>query len=416
MPGQIWSVASPDPSGPLYVTSYGASPSETVVTVVDLAGSVAWQRTFAGTGRPRSRLSTDGVLWVAYPDQAGRVLEGVLPDGSTGRTVAPECGPDDEVGAFVLLDDGFCIAWAGASRLLRGLGTQQTPRPQPRVARYTQEGTCLWSTPIVLGAVSHPGVVGMGVETGWEKRPLRPWVPEEVGVDRWDPLLVSGDRVAAGFTDTRSGIGRTFFLDLDSGEIVSVTSPAPTGRKAIAGPGEFLIGSQGYGAFTTSRYDREGGETARWASHGAMLVNEQGTICGPELENVLPSTSRFRRLAQGNTLVDGPSLTGYYTSCPAMDREGTTVFWRDGKLLAVDADLALHELFAMGDDRNVMGRTLLLADGRVVVSLNSEVLVFHSPLGHLAEGPWPCGDANLRGNPVTDHSARHVEQRTNRSP
>ncbi|MFD8967811.1 hypothetical protein ACFV0C_22915 [Streptomyces sp. NPDC059568] len=400
MPGQVWSVAAPDPSGPLYVTSYGASPLETVVTVVDLSGSVAWQRTFAGTGRPRSRLSADGMLWVAHPDQAGRVLEGVLPDGSTGRTVVPECGPDEEVDAFVLLDDGFCVAWAGASRLLRSSRTQQAPLPQPRVARYTREGTCLWSTPIVLGAVSHPGVVGMSVETGWEVRPLRPWVPKEVGVDYWEPLLVSGDRVAAGFTDTRGGIGRTFFLDLDSGEIVSATSPAPTGRKAIAGPGEFLIGSQGYGAFTTGRYGRDGGETARWASHGAMLVNGQGTICGPELENRLPSTSRFRRLAQGNTLVDGPSLTGYYTSCPAMDREGTTVFWRDGKLLAVDADLASHELFAMDDSRNIMGRTLLLGDGRVVVSLGSEVLSFRSALGPLAEGPWPCGDANLLGNPV----------------
>ncbi|MGC5006729.1 hypothetical protein [Streptomyces sp. DT203] len=212
-------------------------------------------------------------------------------------------------------------------------------------------------------------------------------MPKEVGVDHWEPLLVSGDRVAADFTDTRGGIGRTFLLNLDSGEIVSITSPAPTGRKAIAGPGDFLIGSQKYGAFTTGRYGRDGGETARWASHGTMLVNEQGTICGPELENSLPSTSRFRRLAQNNTLVDGPSLTGYYTSYPAMDREGTTVFWRDGKLLAVDADLASHELFAMGDDRNVMGRTLLLDDGRVVVSLDSEVLAFHSPLGPLTEGP-----------------------------
>ncbi|MFC9249508.1 hypothetical protein ACFT7S_37320 [Streptomyces sp. NPDC057136] len=131
-----------------------------------------------------------------------------------------------------------------------------------------------------------------------------------------------------------------------------------------------------------------------------MLVKGQCTICGPELENGLPSTSRFRRLAQDNTLVDGPSLTGYYTSCPAMDREGTTVFWRDGQLLAVDADLASHELFAMDDGQNVMGRTLLLGDGRVVVSLDSEVLAFHSSLSPLAEGPWPCGDANLRGNPV----------------
>ncbi|MFF8846474.1 hypothetical protein ACF08N_27790 [Streptomyces sp. NPDC015127] len=400
MPGQVWSVAASDPSGPLYVTSHGAHPRETVVTLVDLSGAVAWRRTYDGTGRPRSRLSPDGVLWVAYSDQDGRLLEGVLPDGSTGPTIRPECGPGEEVGAFVLLDDGFCIAWAGASRLLQRERSEQGSVPRPRVARYTWEGVCLWSTPIELGAVSHPGVLEMGVDTGWAMRPRRPWVPEEVDVDHCEPLLVSGDRVAAGFTDTRGGIGRTYFLDLDSGEIVSATSPVPMGRKAIAGPGEFLIGSQGYGAFTTGRYGRDGGETARWASHGALLVNDKGIICGPELENVLPSKSRFRRLASNNTLKDGPSLTGYYTSFPAMDHEGTTVFWRDGKLLAIDADLAAHELFAMDDDRKVIGRALLLDDGRVVVSLDSEVLAFRSPLGRLAEGPWPCGDANLRGNPV----------------
>ncbi|MFG2123633.1 hypothetical protein [Streptomyces sp. NPDC048710] len=399
-PGQVWSVAASDPSGPLYVTSYGSSPLETVVTMLDMSGVVAWRRTYAGAGSPQSRMSADGVLWVAYPEQEGWLLEGVLPDGSAGPTVRPDCGPDEAVGAFVLLDDGFCVAWAGASPLLRGARSRQASVPQPRVARYTRDGTCLWSTPMLLGAVSHPGVVEAGRDTGWTIRPHRPWAPKEVGVDHCEPLLVAGDRVAAGFNDTRSGIGRTFFLDLDSGRIVSATSPAPTGRKAIAGPGEFLIGSQGYGAFTTGRYDRDGGETARWASHGAMLVNAQGTVCGPELENVLPSRSRFRRLAPDNTLVDGPPLTGCYTSYPAMDSEGTTVFWRDGKLLAVDVDLTAHELFAMGDDNKVIGRALLLGEGRVVVSLGSEVLTFHTPLGPPDKGPWPCGDANPRGNPV----------------
>lgn len=151
---------------------------------------------------------------------------------------------------------------------------------------------------------------------------------------------MSADRIAASFTDTRGGIGRTFFLHLDSGETVSATAPAPTGRKAIAGPGQFLIGSQGYGAFTTSRFGRDGAETGRWASHGPMLVDKNGSASGPELENRLPSRSRLRRLAPDNTLVHGPALTGYYTSDPAMDCEGTAVFWRDGKLLAVDKDLA----------------------------------------------------------------------------
>ncbi|MEV7309835.1 hypothetical protein AB0N67_26700 [Streptomyces microflavus] len=404
MPGQVRSVAAQDASGPLYVTSYGTSPLETVVTMMDLGGATAWQRTYAGTGRPRSRLSADGTLWVAYPHRGGRTLEGILPDGSAHRTVVPARRAGEELSAFALLDDGFCIAWACASRMLRMSEDGQPASPSPRVARYTWDGDCLWSTPIALGAVSHPGVLGMGADTGWEVRPLRPWVPDEVDVDHWEPLLVSGDRVAASFTDARGGIGRTFFLDLAGGAIVSATSPAPTGRKAIAGPGEFLIGSQGYGEFTTRRYARDGNETARWASHGAMLVNGRGTVCGPELENCLPSTSRFRQLAPDNTLVDGPPLTGHYTSYPSMDQAGTSVFWRNGRLLAVDADLTPHELFAMDDSGSVLGRTLLMDDGLVVTSLGSEVVAFRTQLGPLTEGPWPCGDANLLGNPVVSGS------------
>lgn len=253
MPGQVRAVATSDPAGPLYVTSYGTNPLETVVTKADLSGAVVWRRAYPGTGRPRSRLSVDGTLWVAYPERDGRLLEGVLPDGSTGPTARPECHPDEEIGAFVLLDGGFLIAWVSASRRVRRERSRQASLPEPRVARYTREGECLWSTSISLGAVTYQGVVERGNHTGWEIRPRRPWVPEEVGVDNWEPLLVSADRVAASLTDTRGGIGRTFFLDLHSGEIVSATSPAPTGRKAIAGPGQFLIDSQGYGAVLAGR-------------------------------------------------------------------------------------------------------------------------------------------------------------------
>ncbi|WP_228181695.1 hypothetical protein [Streptomyces anulatus] len=382
------------------MTGYGPNPLATAITRVDLSGKVEWQRTYPGTGKPQSRLATDGTLWLAYPDRNGQLLEGVLPDGSTGPTARPECHANEEIGAFVLLDDGFVIPWVSGSRVVRRERSRPTSVPEPRVARYTREGECLWSTPIALGAVSFPGVLEMGDRTGWEIRPRRPWVPEEIGIDHWEPLLVSADRIAASFTDARGGIGRTFFLDLDSGATISVTAPAPTGRKAIAGPGQFLLGSQGYGAFTTGRFGRDGVETARWASHGAMLVDKNGGVCGPELENSLPSRSRFRRLAPDNSLVDGPPLTGYYSSYPAMDCEGTAVFWRDGKLLAVDTDLAGHELFAMDDSRTVIGRALLLSEGNVVVSLDNEVLVFRTPLGSLAEGPWPCGEANLKGNPL----------------
>lgn len=38
---------------------------------------------------------------------------------------------------------------------------------------------------------------------------------------------------------------------------------------------------------------------------------------------------------------------------------------------------------------------------RVVFSLHDELLLFDSTgLAQLDNGPWPCGDGNLHGNPV----------------
>lgn len=396
MPGQVRSLVAHHPAGPLYVTSHGAGILETVLSAVDLSGAVLWQRTFPGTGRPRSRGSRQGVMWLARPGDGGPVLEEIGPDGETGSVIAPACDAGEEISAFVVLDDGFCISWAAAPPYQRG----NAPYREPRVARYARDGRCLWSSPISLGALSHAGVVEAGVQTDWEVRPKRPWTPQEVDVDHWEPLLVSGDRVAASFVEERSGIGATFFLDLAGGGIVASTKPLPTGRKAIAGPAEFLIGSQGYGEFSTTRYDRDGAQVARWNSHGAMLVNASGAIRGPELENRLPSHSRFRELTGTGALVDGPALTGYYTSYPALDCAGTAVFWRDGRLLAIDSSLGQQEYFATDDSRNVMSRTLLLDSGQIAFALDSELLLFQTPLGPLASSAWPCGDGNLHGNPV----------------
>ncbi|MCX5582490.1 hypothetical protein [Streptomyces erythrochromogenes] len=148
--------------------------------------------------------------------------------------------------AFVALGDGFCVSWAGAAPMLLAPGWR--PSQVPRVARYSRDGQCLWSTPIDLGPVSHPGMLEVNAETGWEVRTAAPRPPEWVEAARWEPLLVSGDRVAAGFADGRSGVGRTFFLDFVSGALVAVTDPGPSRRNAIAGHGAFLVGTLGYGA------------------------------------------------------------------------------------------------------------------------------------------------------------------------
>ncbi|CAO0828098.1 hypothetical protein SMICM17S_04779 [Streptomyces microflavus] len=169
--------------------------------------------------------------------------------------------------------------------------TDNPPPPRP-ASPGTVVGDCLWSTPIALGAVAHPGVLGMGADTGWEDA-LWAWVPDEVDVDHGEPLRPRRQR--RGESPRRGRERSTFFLDLDGGAIVSATSPAPTGRKAIAGPGEFLIGSQGYGEFTTRRYDRDCSETSRWASHGAMLATAEAPYAAPSWR-----TACRRRRGSGN--------------------------------------------------------------------------------------------------------------------
>jgi hypothetical protein len=183
--------------------------------------------------------------------------------------------------------------------------------------------------------------------------------------------------------------------------IISSTEPGPYDHKAIAGPGRFLVGAQGYGAFSSTLYDRHGRPVQTWPSHGMMLIDQQGTIRGPESENTSSGRSRFRVLSPDGSMRDGPRLTGYHTTYPALDAEGTAVFWRDGALLTVDADLHQHELFTMTDDRAVMSRILLLEHGTVAFALDNELLIFRDTgLTRLADGPWPCAGGNIRGNPA----------------
>ena len=63
LPGQAWGLAAAGPNGPVFATSYrGRDVAATVLTAVDAAGLVMWQRDFEGhPGPPRvSATGTDG--------------------------------------------------------------------------------------------------------------------------------------------------------------------------------------------------------------------------------------------------------------------------------------------------------------------------------------------------------------------
>ncbi len=397
LPGQVWGLATAGPGEPVFATSYqGRDLDATALTALDPAGGVIWQRTFAGHPGP-PRVTPAGTVWLAHRGPGGHTLSEVDPgDGRVLRSVVPGHEAHEHLGAFVVLPDGFCAIWLPADRpavVPAGL--------VPRVARHTLTGGTVWSTPVPLGDLSFPGVVEAGTHTGWQTRPKQAWQPRTLEVGRSEPLLVSGTRILATISDGGSGIGVCTILDTATGRIVATTPPGPYRHKAIAGPGSFLVGQQGYGAFTTTRYDPDGQPWQTWPSHGMMLVDRYGVISGPEAENVLPSRSRFRVLHPGGSLDDGPPLSGYYTTWPARDADGTTVFWRDGELTAVDPGLRARTLFARNDDRAVLSRILLAGEGRVLFSVHDELHSFRDTgLADLDSGPWPCGDGNLHGNPV----------------
>ncbi|NUO57954.1 MAG: hypothetical protein HOV78_14895 [Hamadaea sp.] len=403
MPGQVWGLAAADPTGPLYVTSYaGRGPSAhnlntTMLTAVDLTGATIWQRSFNGHPFP-PRVDTDGTVWVAHHDGGsppGFTFTAVGPDGTVVRSVTPQQEPPEHLGAVVRMPDGFCAVW------LPTAPRRRSNNGVARLARHGDTGDTIWSTPLPLDTISYPGVVEAGDATGWQVRPKSAWVPSTLQVAHWQPLLVAGDRILVEISDGSSGIGICTFVETATGQVISATEPSPYHHKAIAGPGRFLVGAQGYGAFTSTLYDHDG-PVQTWPSHGMMLIDQHGTIRGPESENRLPSRSRFRVLNPDGSMRDGSPLTGYYTTYPALDAHGTTVFWRDGALLAVDADHHQRELFTMTDDRAVMSRVLLLDHGTVAFALDNELLIFHDTgLAPLAHGPWPCADGNIQGNPVS---------------
>jgi hypothetical protein len=387
LPGQALCLVAGGAGGPLYAASYGPG----AALAVDLAGRILWCRRLENRLRCRlpARAGDAGTVWLALAGGQGPVLQEIGPDGGDLRQITMAGREEQVLEAFVLLPDGFCTAW-----------TSGPPYHGARVDRLDTKGAAIWSTAIPPEPFAHPGLVEAGAHTGSEIRPVRPWLPTHVRLSFSEPLLASGDRILASYWDMLSGLGVSYFLDADSGQVVASTRPAPVGCLAVLGTGQFLIGSEGYGEFTTVRYDRNGAEVTRWPSHGAMVVDRHGAIRGAEREDALPSRSRFCTLEPDGTVTRGPALSGCYTAHPALDRNGTAVFFRDGRLVSVDARFRLEDLFHVRAPNAAMGRILLLDGGIVAFTLGGELLIFRTGLAALEESIWPCGDGNVQGNPV----------------
>jgi outer membrane protein assembly factor BamB len=308
-----------------------------------------------------------------------------------GELMVPDVG-EQILGAFLVTRDGLFVCAHDPS------GTAC----EPHLSKLTLDGSSCWRCRIPVAPVAYSGVTEMRADNGWQSRQCPPWQPENWVADAETPMLMLGNRLCARFIEfPRSGIGRTYCLDLDTGRVEWATAPHPTGSVAAFDNAHLLVGSQGYDAFETGLYDLNGVCTTRWPSHGYYLVSGDGELRTLEMENLMPSRMRFSILQPDGSVRKGPRMPGYRSTYPVIDRQGTAAFWRDGKLQTVDSELRRKVLFSDDTvaDGVPMSRALLLDRGELVLAIGSELWIFATGLAPMASSVWPCAEANLARNP-----------------
>jgi hypothetical protein len=363
--------------------------SATTLACFDLDGRLCWNLDLAIPSPTTLRVAEDGSPWIGSGD---RLTQWGM-DGLARHSTLLQWADGEQVGSFLLAPDGYYVC----SQV-----RYQSASIPPRVQRYDLDGHLCWSTMLPFQPLSYDGVIEMSVESGWEARPKQPWQPRDWRPDRQEPMLLAGDRLLVSYIDYSSGISVSYALDALAGDLCWMASPRPSGSKTILAADQFLLGSQGYGAFETCLYDWDGTVRQRWPSHGYIVLTETGQIRLVEMENVLPSKMHFSILDLDGSVIQGPHLDDYYTTYPVLTRDNTTAFWRSGSLILIDAELQKHVLYTDPQLSNhaLMSRMLLSEDGKLIFTLGQELWIADARLKPLAKSIWPCGGGNPQGNPV----------------
>jgi hypothetical protein len=169
--------------------------------------------------------------------------------------------------AFAALDDGFIFACEHIVSV---------PMCAPVVYRVSLDGEICWSSTLPVEVLSYRGIVEMSADDAWRPRPIDPWTPKT-----WvaDSITLSDDALLICFSDKwGSGIGTGYILAENDGELRFLTQQGPIQEVAPLGKGAFLVGFQGYGAFETLRYEREGQMQLRWPTHGYYAVTDDCAV------------------------------------------------------------------------------------------------------------------------------------------
>lgn len=356
-----------------------ASEADIILRFIDLEFQILWQET-KSTYAPQSTKVVDDLIWF----NSGNEFEVMDTKGTIVRHLRPQLMPDEWISNYLVYGE-FVLACT-VERYARSIEEKT-----PRILCLSQTGETKWSTelPIILpDALRHKGRVGK-------------WRP-----DYNEAIIVSKDRILVTYLDESSGIGTSYCVSTFNGELLWHTKPMPTGSRVALQNGNFLIGSQGYGAFDTWHYNRKGEAEQHWKTHGYIIISENGEFRIIEMENVLPSRMHVGILRPDGSVERGAYLDSYYTSYPVIDSNDNIWFWRNGKVYRVDADLRIHPIIEIPVAYNSpswSSRMLLQANKLIFATSglgNSDLWILDIGSASIAGSYWCCGLGNLGANPV----------------
>lgn len=131
-------------------------------------------------------------------------------------------------------------------------------------------------------------------------------------------------------------LGPALLLNLTDGSLIAALQG---GRGAAMEGEQFILGLEGYDAFDTWLYDRDGTLQDKWRSYGHYFVDPDGSVRVVECDRNCPTNSQVVKLHRQGVIERGPCLLDGQVPTPVALPDGTIVLFDCGTLKAIDCAL-----------------------------------------------------------------------------
>lgn len=356
---------------------------------LSINGDILWNSKLKIKYPNELRISEEGNCYVSFSNTIHEISD----NGTTQEVFSLKLDHDQEIGSFAILSNSFIFCIQGKNK------------PNAKVLKTDLRGTLQWETKIPVNGISNEGVVEARADNNWKIEQKKAWSAENWLCLLGNEIIVSKNTILVNYHEMpRSGIGKTYLLDLNSGRIKWDSKPAPFESVSCIGDGKFLIGHQGYGAFDTQLVNSDGEIIAKWKSAGKTVISKDKEISLIEMDNSSSSKLYHSKLVSDGNIIRGSKIDGYYMIYPVLDHLGNIIFWRNKELMIIDTNSKKHSLMKIDfkEEPYTSRRMLLFDEGQLIFSLNKELYILKTNLGFLEGSSWACKFGNNERNPVIE--------------